>query len=87
MSAGRKLYFLTVFVALTIVGGYLGAYFLSTEVRQGTIDGETVKIRLFRSNSHLSAFRPLLGLETLLTHDVSGQVRGGASLPPADEAH
>jgi hypothetical protein len=86
MSAGRKLYFLAVLVAVTILASYIGAYCLSTEVHHGIFDGERVRIRLFRSSWHLSAFKPLLALETMLTHDVSGQVRGGASLPPSDEA-
>jgi hypothetical protein len=86
MSAGRKLYFLTVLVAVTILASYLGAYFLSTEVHNAVIDGDSARIRLFRSKWHLSVFRPLLAVETMVTQDVSGQVRGGASLPPSDEA-
>ena len=74
---------------LALLGVYLAAYLLSTEVFPGQLGGTRYRIRLFRSVWHQHIFAPLLAAEQQLRPadpQFSGQVRSGASLPPHDES-
>lgn len=66
---------------------YVGLYFIATEVFRGRMDGTVYRIRLFHSPCHQRFFQPVLSLEALIRSseaEFSGQVRDGASLPPAE---
>ena len=71
-----------------LAGLCLAAYLLSTEVWRGQMGESRYRIRLFRSTWPLRAFEPLAAAEQRLrpaTPEFYGQVRYGASLPPAEE--
>jgi hypothetical protein len=73
---------------LALLGVYLAAYLLSTEVFHGRLGGTHYRIRLFRSVWHQRIFIPLLATEQRLRPadpEFYGHVRSGASLPPPDE--
>jgi hypothetical protein len=73
---------------LAIFGVYLAAYLTSTEVFPGRLGDTRYRIRLFGSVWHYRVFQPLIAVEGRLRPadpQFSGQVRGGASLPPPDE--
>ena len=80
---------LAVSLGMTGVLLYVSGYFLSTTVYYGKFGVDRYDIRLFNNSFHKAAFEPLLILEKSL-HDsdpaFSGQVRSGASLPPADDS-
>jgi len=68
-----------------VVGLYIAAYLLTTEVFYGRLGSTRYRIRLFQSAGHQCVFFPLLSAEQRLlprTLEFSGQVRSGASLPP-----
>ena len=70
-----------------LLGLYVAAYLLSTEVFRGQFGGDRLRIRLFQSVWHERIFRPLLIVERRLRPDdpqFHGQVRFGASLPPIE---
>jgi hypothetical protein len=72
-----------------LLGLYLAAYLLSTEIFPSQLGGTRYRIRLFRSVWHQRIFAPLLATEQRLRPadpEFSGQVRSGASLPPYDES-
>jgi len=74
---------------LALLGIYLAAYLLSTEVFPGQFGGTRYRIRLFQCVWHQRVFSPLLAAEQQLRPaepEFSGQVRSGASLPPLDES-
>lgn len=71
-----------------LLGVYVAAYLLSTEVFSGRLASTRYRIRLFQSALHERLFSPLLTAEQQLRPqdpEFSGQVRSGASLPPPDE--
>jgi hypothetical protein len=73
---------------LAALGVYIAAYLGSTVVFAGRLGETHYRIRLFRSELHYRAFRPLLAVEARLrpaNSEFSGQVHTGASLPPPDE--
>ena len=73
---------------IVLLGIYVGAYFLTTEVFHGRLGDTHYRIRLFQSAWHKRIFSPLLTVEQRLRPaepEFSGQVHSGASLPPGDD--
>jgi hypothetical protein len=73
---------------LALFGVYFGVYLATTEVFHGRLGDTRYRIRLFRSTWHQRIFTPILMTEQSLRPgepEFSGQVRSGASLPPAEE--
>ena len=80
---GRRILILTILFLCP----YGLACFLSTEVFQGRMDTTRYRIRLFQSERHLEAFRPMIAIEDCLRPrepEFSAQVQNHASLPPAE---
>ena len=72
-------------IFLLILGFYIGGYFAWSDIYRGRFNGRSMKIRLFDTKWELTFWQPLVKIEQLVRKsDFYGQVRSGASLPPAE---
>ena len=72
---------------VTIIGLYVAAYLLSTEIYRGQLGANRYRIRIFQNELHRQIFVPLSFLEGLVNlrdGEFSAQTKNHASLPPAE---
>jgi len=64
---------------------YTGSYLGFTKIYDGMFEGSCMRIRLFPNSFAAVLWTPLLQVEQSLRYgEFYGQVRSGASLPPAE---